>query len=169
MLVWKAISSMTLMILPISSELDLIASIALTRSPISCADCSAVPRASAVNSLDWPALAALRLVIVAISSSAAEVSSIDAAWVAEPWARFWLAVATSVAAWVTSLLLACNTATPSARRRLSRTACSTPVTSTSSKVRPVSKVSVCMSSPKPACERPSSSAATMPTVSINRR
>jgi hypothetical protein len=110
----------------------------------------------------------LRLVIVAISSSAAEVSSIDAAWVAEPWARFWLAVATSVAAWVTSLLLACSTATPSARRRLRRIACMTPVTSTSSTVAAVISSRNCSSDANAALDSPSSSSATMPTVSTRR-
>jgi len=86
-LVWKAISSMVLMILPVSSLERVISATAAAMSIICSLTFPTTIVASTVMALAWLALSALCLVMDDISSMEEEVSSREAACSAVPSAR----------------------------------------------------------------------------------
>jgi hypothetical protein len=89
------------MIFAMSSLEVLMSLIAAVIACISPAPASAAWRAWRASSFALVAFSAFRLVMPAISSSDALVSSSDAAWAFAPWARDWLEEETCVAACVT--------------------------------------------------------------------
>ncbi len=98
MFVWNAISSMVLMILAMSWEEALISPMAVRICSMCSEPRSAELRFSAESVLAWWELSEFCLVVAAISSSDALVSSRLAACSLEPWASVSLAAATCVAA-----------------------------------------------------------------------
>jgi len=98
MLVWKAISSMVLMMVVTSREACWISSIAVRMAWIWPSPSEADSREALATSWAWEELSALRLVIEESSSSEAELSSIEAACSLAPSARVWLAAETCPAA-----------------------------------------------------------------------
>ena len=100
--VWKAISSIVLMIFPVSSLVLVISAIAPAISFICRSTFSTISFVSCIIALAWLALSAFCFVIEAISSREEEVSSRDDACSDAPSARDWLAVEIWFAAAVTS-------------------------------------------------------------------
>ena len=91
MLVWKAISSMVLMILAISVDDCWMAFMATCIRSISEAPASAATRAWPAEVLPATALSALRLVMLESSSMEELISSSEAACSLDPSASDWLA------------------------------------------------------------------------------
>ena len=94
MLVWKAISSIVLMIFATSSLDVLMSRMALFIASMSCVPVSAAARASFASAVARWAPSALRCVVLDISSSEELVSSREAACSLEPSASDWLEDAT---------------------------------------------------------------------------